>query len=74
MAKPVVFYTRLMGLAEIGTRGLRAQLEGVTEHHTLTQRELMMGGHYVLTSQVLKHDVETGDIETVNTLYKRRSP
>lgn len=71
--KPVVYYTKLEGIEEIDSHGgIRAHVTEVTAHHTLTERELVSGGGYVRTSQILKHDVETGDIETVNTLYKRR--
>ena len=72
MAKPIVYYEKLAGMEEIGSRGMRAHVIGVTEHHTLPRYELERGGNYVRTSQVIRHDTSNGDIETVNTLYKRK--
>jgi hypothetical protein len=63
--KPVVHYT---DLAYIKVSGVAVLLPLDHPNHLPTHN--VSNKHHIRTSTVLRHDVETGEIETMNTIYR----
>lgn len=60
--KPVVHYSKLIGIVEIGHSAMVVTVDHPAEY--------LNRAIYVQTSAVQKWDEGSGEIETLNTLYK----